>query len=299
MEQSIVSWNKFDFVKTTSKKIVVTIGESWTWGDSLGKSDAYNGIDDKEFRLSNVYGGQLAKIMSSDFLNISEPGQSNLWIVDQFKTFIDHLDEFEYDEVFIILTLTEIGREFRGDRDSHRNYYQLLGNIESMNDFFNIMSQLISDDIQTTLNKIKNIKNKKVKIFLGTNFVESNYPKNIDVFKKSWVQLLANELKEEINLPCYVLSSWVLKRFDALTEYTEYYYEGTKRIKKNKSTIKFDRNIFLKNMNELCEISEKRINFLNNSVYNFKKATKHPTVEGHTIWMNYIYKELTKTNKIV
>ena len=111
--------------------------------------------------------------------------------------------------------------------------------------------------------------------------------------------MLANELKEEINLPCYVLSSWVLKRFDALTEYTEYYYEGTKRIKKNKSTIKFDRNIFLKNMNELCEISEKRINFLNNSVYNFKKATKHPTVEGHTIWMNYIYKELTKTNKIV
>ena len=50
------TWRGFDWVKKSRKKLVVTIGESWTWGDSLGKTQ-HRVYDDKEFRLAHVYGG--------------------------------------------------------------------------------------------------------------------------------------------------------------------------------------------------------------------------------------------------
>jgi len=53
------TWRGFDWVKKSRKKLVVTIGESWTWGDSLGKTQ-HRVYDDKECRLAHVYGGQLA-----------------------------------------------------------------------------------------------------------------------------------------------------------------------------------------------------------------------------------------------
>jgi hypothetical protein len=49
---------------------------------------------------------------NSDFLNIAKPGESNLWIAKHFKFFVDNLDELPYDDITVVLTMTEIGREF-------------------------------------------------------------------------------------------------------------------------------------------------------------------------------------------
>ena len=66
-------WKEFDWIKQNRKTLVVTIGESWTWGDSLGKTQ-HKIFDDKEFRLANVYGRRLADTLQADFLNIAKPG---------------------------------------------------------------------------------------------------------------------------------------------------------------------------------------------------------------------------------
>ena len=34
----VKNWHGFDFVQKNKDTLVVTIGDSWTWGDSLGKT---------------------------------------------------------------------------------------------------------------------------------------------------------------------------------------------------------------------------------------------------------------------
>lgn len=38
------------------------------------------------------------------------------------------------------------------------------------------------------------------------------------------------------------------------------------------------------------------IDFLNKSVYNYKKASKHPTPEGHALWADYLYNYIITLN---
>ena len=50
--------------------LLVTIGDSWTWGD---------GIDN---RVNNVYGRRLSNMLNSDWINIAWPGTANNWIAN-------------------------------------------------------------------------------------------------------------------------------------------------------------------------------------------------------------------------
>lgn len=271
-------WNTFDFVQKRSRKLVVTIGESWTWGDSLGKTchwprgskDHHLWVDDKEYRLKNTYGGQLADDLQADFLNIAECGRSNLWIAQQLQIFLKNLHTFDYDEIFIAVTLTEVGRDF--PREELR---PKLADVSCMHDFFRVLSTFNCEEIKKSLDMISNITNKKIKIFLGTNFVESNYPCP-EIFNKSWVELIAEKLDKKIDTPCYVISSWVYETFTKITEYS-------KQISREK---------YLKDMTNILDTAEKRIDFLNESKYNVNTGSKHPTEEGHKIWKECILEEL-------
>ena len=42
--------------------------------------------------------------------------------------------------------------------------------------------------------------------------------------------------------------------------------------------------------------ANKQIDFLNKSVYNYKKASKHPTPEGHALWADYLYNYIITLN---
>ena len=258
----ISNWKNFDFIIKNKNKLVVTIGESWTWGDSLGKTQ-HNVIDDKEFRLANVYGAQFANLIDADFLNIAEPGQSNLWITDHFKLFMNNIDDFNYTEIIVVLTLTEVGREYQGDRDTNRDYVKDLKTVTNINSFLDKLSNYISDNINET-------NNTRIKLLVGTNFVDSNY--DFPILSKSWVDVIAEKLGILIERPCFVVGSWVLDRFDDLLTVTPAY----------------TRENFLIDLIRCTEIATSRTKFLMKSKYNYKKASKHPTPEGHKFWAEYL-----------
>jgi hypothetical protein len=267
------NWHNFDFVKRDCKKLVVTIGESWTWGDSLGQT-RHTIYDDKEFRLAHVYGQLLANKLEADFLNIAEPGQSNLWIANHLKLFVDNIDQFSYDEITVILTLTEVGREFEGDLDKHRDYMSDLKNIVDLNEFLSALSSYIT-------NEILSVDQTKIKLLVATNFVDSNYSTQLNVLPKSWVDVIATELETSVPKPCHVVNSWVFDRFHQLLAFTPLY-------KKEK---------FLNNMLAHMEVANTVIDFLLASKFNYKKASKHPTPEGHQLWADYLYTELKEQHE--
>jgi hypothetical protein len=262
------TWRGFDWVKKSRKKLVVTIGESWTWGDSLGKTQ-HRVYDDKECRLAHVYGGQLADMYNADFLNIAKPGESNLWIAKHFNFFVDNHDELPYDDIIVVLTMTELGREFNGDLDCDRDYVTDLKDTLTLTDFFTKLSSYVADEILAA-------NTNKIKLLIGTNFVESNYPDRLQVLEKSWVDIIAEELQISVDKPCYVVGSWVFERFHQMLEFTP----------------KYNREVFLQDMSQHMDVAKIRTNFLLDSKFNYKKASKHPTPEGHTFWAKYLYNSL-------
>jgi hypothetical protein len=259
-------WQQFDWLKLNRKKLLVTIGESWTWGDSLGLTQ-HNIYDDKEFRLQNVYGKQLADKLDADFLNIAKPGESNLWIARHFKLFADSIDQFVYDEIFVVLTLTEVGREFEGDLDGDRDYMTDLKNISCLTKFLQTLSIYVSNEILA-------VDQDKIKLLIATNFVDSNYPAELNVLKKSWVDIIAEQLQVPVAKPCYVVGSWVFDRFHQILNFSQNY-------KKDK---------FLTDMLAHLAIAKQVTDFLLHSRFNYKKASKHPTPEAHKFWADYLYK---------
>ena len=59
-----------DFVSRDSDTLLVTVGDSWTWGAGLAR--------DK--RKNCVWGNLVSEMIQADWLNLAQPGQSNQWM---------------------------------------------------------------------------------------------------------------------------------------------------------------------------------------------------------------------------
>lgn len=90
-------------------ELLISVGDSWTWGMSLGKI-AHGEVDDKNYRTRNIYGYHLSKLFDSDFINIGIPGGANLKILDHLRIVLKNLSK-EYKRINIVFTLTESARD--------------------------------------------------------------------------------------------------------------------------------------------------------------------------------------------
>jgi hypothetical protein len=275
--QKNFTWNNKSTIGWATEQIngndclLITIGESWTWGDSLGNSDAGGGKDDKEFRLSNVFGGQLAKKINADWVNIAGPGASNEWIISQFER-LSEMNKFndsfkDYKKIYIVLTLTELCREAIPIVD--------LTKINVVND---PLTQIERQQF-IKINDIISSLNNKFKILIGRNFTDS-FKENISILtpnylNTSWCDLI----QMQINYSPYNNNVRIMSYgFDKIIKWGE--------------QNKFINPIYKTSLLELLIAGNDRIDFLHNSRYNNKKATKHPTPEGHALWANYLYDNL-------
>ncbi len=80
---TVKNWrqDKFDlFLSRNSKRLVITIGDSWTFGDSLG-SIYDTGQDDVHARLTQCYGRLIADELCADWLNFGYCGYGNSQII--------------------------------------------------------------------------------------------------------------------------------------------------------------------------------------------------------------------------
>jgi hypothetical protein len=64
------------FLQRGSDQLVISIGDSWTWGDSLGNI-SLGAVDDTEARKNNCYGRIIADEIGADWLNFGFCGWGN------------------------------------------------------------------------------------------------------------------------------------------------------------------------------------------------------------------------------
>ena len=296
-----------------SQSLLITVGDSWTWGDSLGGTNAPT-FDNYRHRTTHIYGHIIAEMLDSDFINVGMPGQSNLYILMHLDLVLKSLKK-SYKSIKVIFTLTESGREFCGDfLHLKGNYEQCKGtnwpNFDQILDGTAEKEKLdlaINDSkhmllgqmllLYTSLMKTSNLndffiiyekctfqilneyfKDTKIEWTVARNF-SSVYEVNSDLIAgrlitTRWTDIIAQRgCLDEYPDEVIMLSQI---GFGPMTQLTNYLKIGSK-----------------KEWLPIIDKSVLAIKWLEQSPYNSKIASRHPLEKAHQWWAEYLHSCIT------
>lgn len=240
--------------------LLICIGDSWTWGDSLSPEPA-------NYRTDHIYGALLAKKLNVDFINIARCGAANIELHDWAFWILPRVAE--YRNIYLVITLTENGREIKFDpvwADRCRVPETLEGfQQEYENHMFHSFSHGLCEYPE-------------LKVIIARNFTYTHQA-NKQILKghleKTWVDVLAEhqnllDYPENIRLLSQMAMTPLIGHFKKLGIY---------------NNLKPD---FFETFMQM----EEAIEWFDRSTLNFKYATRHPNEQGHALWADYLYEQI-------
>ena len=250
--------------------LLITLGDSWTWGDSIYGIKQLGPIVDHPDRTKSIYGALLSKELQSDFVNCARCGGSNFFMYSMLSQILEY-NHARYKKIIVVITLTENGREMNEPRAN-----TWFAKSDSALDFLINYERKMFEKFKSLFESYPN-----VKFILTRNFTHS-YSKNLDIVKDYitddiWVEVLSKH-QEYAEYP---------KEIRFLTGAAMFPIQDT---------LKWLNIEFKSLMIEEFDKSLQAIEWLKNSKYNcpeigssgFPSGTKHPTIEGHRLWASYL-----------
>lgn len=246
--------------------LVVTIGDSWTWGDSLEK------------RLDEVYGKLLSTHYDADWVNIGGCGYSNSWILLCAHLIASQSAKLaKYKQVVFVITLTENGRDIQGYSSRPFDYISAYQKLAGSTKLYDCALTDIENEWYNNIVKLGNLVGNNTKIVLGQNFVwHSNlaaiaHP-SIIVLEDNWIEVLADYQKMHRPIRTNLVTGWIFDSINTINAILNI---------KNTTPFKSWSLPYIDLANQVNE-------WLDLSNLNNKKASKHPRALGHRIWADYI-----------
>jgi len=261
--------NTFDFVDNNANTLLVTVGDSWTYGADLPQST----------RTKYVFGNVLASQLGSDWLNLALSAQGNDWISNMIVELSQLIPNLHYNKIYLICTFTDPSRWVNTIFDIDFNYISWfkynINNTSTDKDFYKLFATRNKKCLNTILNSIKKFDHVVLKV--GTHFLE---PIGLDklspeqILPIPWYKLLGlNDNKTIYSAPYY-------SRMDDLLEFID----------------KEKHQIFKQWIINLTNDGDSRLNLLKSTP--LIADTYHPLSEAHGIWANYIFKNLKNNNDL-
>jgi hypothetical protein len=257
--------------------LLVTIGESWTWGDSLGNINLEAGLsDDYVHRTTHVFGNLLRSKLDADWCNIARCGYSNQWIIEKLNNFatIVNTVNLGYKNITVVCTLTELCRDIYSPQ-MYPVAVELLETSNTLNEFLQGYENNHFLEIKNIIEQLPT----NVRVLVGRNFTDTYTSNTLEsLVPNTWCDIINNH----ITYKNYTNNARIVSQigFDPLIRFLKEHDQE---------------NIWKDELSELFDSALVRTDFLDASPYNYKKATKHPTEDGHKLWADYLYKCLTRT----
>jgi len=179
--------------------VLITVGDSWTYGDSLGNTKVRNGLDDTDYRLTHVYGYLTSQQLGSDWINLALPGGSNTLMLDWLSAL---LPTVEHKIVICTITLTESGR--------HEDIYNLAKHPTQQ--------AALTTIVNSTYNKIRNIKSRypTIKFVVAHNFTDP-VPNELTC-ERSWLEVM---LEKKISNSTHLAVSEYIEQMNSKHRYPD------------------------------------------------------------------------------
>jgi len=276
-------FDPYTFLNRDSDMLLVTSGDSWTWGmDLAGHSDLdqfdvndweiTNGIisNINNDRLTKVFGNLVSKTNNSDWLNLSIPGHGNFHMAELINHLANLIPKLHYKKIYVVCTLTEVGRWFNTEDDLFLDHNKLMDLVESTGNVNDLLAELNRLALNQIINNVGKFDH--VTLLVGTNFVDPvgfENLKPVQILKTPWYQLLDISYDH----PFYMSYGLGLSNFIRAVD------DGMVPKKLQSIFKKWIMDSLLQ-----CDQFDKQIR---DSIY-FSNNSHHPIAAGHTIWADYV-----------
>lgn len=252
-----------------SDRAVLCLGDSWTYGDSL----------DEDTRLSQIYGRLIADYLNADLINLGCRGYSNSWVLTVGEMLLENILNRSYKDIYVIITLTENGRDIQNAASFRFDYIQHFKSGVSKDRYEDLLKKIEQYWLKQLRSMIS--KHNRSKFFVGQNFVwhpiyEEIQELGVHTTDQNWIEILADH--QNIARPdrTNLVTRWV---FDQVLE-------------SNRIAEITDDSMFKSWILPYLDAANRVNSWLDLSNLNFKIASKHPTAQGHRFWADHIIEKM-------
>lgn len=261
---NIKDWEEFYHDCSGKSRLVITAGDSWTYGDSLG-----------EQRLDQVYGRLVSEQLDADWINIGSRGRSNSWILRSLQYLAPRV-KTRYKEVIAIVTMTENCRDVETSYTFPLDYFELFSKTGDTPAFY---EAVLAATESYWMNQLQDIQKSDCQIIVGHNFVwhDLNTMPGIQLLESNWIEKIADYQKRDRPIKAKLVTGWIFDTMLAIHQSVP----GSKAVFQQWALPYID---LANQVNAWLEASD-----LNN-----KGMSKHPVAQGHKIWADYILTHVEK-----
>jgi len=256
------------FVKRKKDKLLIVIGESWTYGESL--KDIATGLQRYSLssQLTGCFGSKMTLMMNSDYYQYAVPGNCNFYMFQELPRILEYVSSLEYKEIYVCMQMTDPSREMAIAQklvDTSLNVLYKGSEKISFNNWLKQYDELFFKWFDQILNFYKT-KCNITSAIIWKNFCCTNTDVRYESFKvieQSWIQYSARTMGQQLEMPEFYSIGW-------LASMQELY---------NKQ-LTFD----ITYLNKQIDIIEKSNNFLTGNMYHYP----HPNETAHMLWAQYL-----------
>ena len=267
----------YDYVDRGSDTLLVTIGDSWTWGSGIHnvKNDALTITkQEDDFRRNNLYGNLISEERKWNWLNLGFYAVGNQWIVDKVFELRGLIPHLHFKNIIVVCVLTGTARWFGTWQDSLTDYKKFFmtnkmiepGNYES---FFIELNRKLLGDIMLLCGS-----EDRIRLLVGTNAVDHCGFETLSrdqIIPLPWYKLLSTTDLSGISVD--------MESIKYLTNMEKLLYNSDQRL------------AFQKWMSTKIEQAEKQ-NTMLNTMDHVAYDKGHPNYIGHHKWADYILKQV-------
>lgn len=256
------------YVKKNKKNLLVVIGESWTYGESLpGIATGKNQFSFAS-QLKFTHGPRTATILDTDLYQYAVPGNCNFYMFAELDRILKYVSTLGYEKIFVSLQMTEPAREnpiIDKLRKAKHNLVSIINTKKkiTLEKWLERYDEIFFDQYDDIISKYNNVEAVLWKNFCSINADASN--RQFTVIPITWIEYSARMLSIKITSPSFYSVGWI----DFIKNHTDEYKH-----------IQFDKHMLLKEM-EKIELSN---NFIGSNQFH----NHHPNVFAHLLWAQYI-----------
>lgn len=261
---TIKDWEEFYHDCSGKQRLVITAGDSWTYGDSLGDA-----------RLQQIYGRLISQALDADWINIGGRGRSNSWILKMLQ-FLAPRATNKYREVIVVVTMTENGRDVETAYTFPFAYFETFTQIGDKPAFYDA----VLDGAEAYwMHQLQDIQRSGCQIIVGHNFAwhNLNTMPGIKLLDSNWIEKIADYQQRDRPIKAKLVTGWI---FDNVQQAM-------------RQMIPISKSVFQQWALPYLDLANQVNSWLDSSNLNNSGASKHPVAQGHKIWADYI---LTNVN---
>ena len=255
-------------VNRNRKNLLIVIGESWTYGETM--KGISTGINKFNFETQLLYtlGPRMATMLDTDLYQYAVPGNCNFYMFSELERILKHISTLNYEKIYVCMQMTEPSREQTLVNELHNHpLHKLIRCTDNItfSDWLEKYDDIFFDQYQSIISQYNNLE-----CMLWKNFCKINSKKqerNFKIVDKTWIQYSANLLGTKLEAPSFYSIGWL----DSIITDNDY------------KTVKFDKSSLLKEI----DIIEQSNNFIKGNPFH----SHHPNEFSHLLWAQYLIRK--------